>query len=141
MVLREVYFSNNMLNVGFSLGACLLPPLTFHTPISGFFWLDHPWRSTVINNVFLSCGFGLIRPNKHFFILKLDHIDRKRVAVEFHLRTFCKRQSSFIDGRLHLSTEHVTIISSVRKRIVPLTISSSTQIFWRWNYMTLSHSN
>ena len=60
LVLREVYFSNNMLTVCFGLEAGLLPPLTFHTPISGFFWFDHPWRSTIINTIFLSCGCGLI---------------------------------------------------------------------------------
>ena len=37
VALSEVYFSNNMLTVGFGLEACLLLPLTFHTPTSGFF--------------------------------------------------------------------------------------------------------
>jgi hypothetical protein len=37
--LREVYFFNNMLAVGFGLGACLFALLTFHSSTTRFFGL------------------------------------------------------------------------------------------------------
>jgi hypothetical protein len=44
-------------------------------------------------------------------------------SLAFHLGTFCKFQSSFIYGRLNLLTKNIAIISSMRIRIMPFTIS------------------
>jgi hypothetical protein len=57
---------------------------------------------------FISCAW----PNQDPLALEVDHIYRKGLRVYLH---FLKFQSSFVNGRLNLSTEYITIISGVRK--------------------------
>jgi hypothetical protein len=57
---------------------------------------------------FISC----VWPNQDFIALKVDHVHRKGLRVHLH---FLKFQSSFVNGRLNLSTEYITIISGMRK--------------------------
>jgi hypothetical protein len=47
-------------------------------------------------------------------------LTEKRILIQLHL---FKTQSTFINGRLDLPMENITIISSMRKRIVPPGIS------------------
>jgi hypothetical protein len=46
------------------------------------------------------------------FALEVDHVHSKGLRVYLH---FLKFQSSFVNGRLNLSTEYITIISGMRK--------------------------
>jgi hypothetical protein len=55
---------------------------------------------------------GYVWPNQDPFALKIDHVHRKGLCVHLH---FLKFQSSFVNGRLNLSTEYITIISGMRK--------------------------
>jgi hypothetical protein len=67
------------------------------------------------------------------FPIELDHVHLRweRVFVELHLGSFCKFQSSFVYGRLNLSTENITIISSIGIRIMPFTIHMLFELFRR----------
>ena len=64
-------------------------------------------------------SFGLFWLNEHVDIVQIQCVNRKRSLLNLHTR---KYQSSFINGRLYLPTENITIISCMRKRIMPLTI-------------------
>jgi hypothetical protein len=64
--------------------------------------------------------FSLFWSDQHLGILQINGVDWKRSIIHLHL---LKAQSSFINGRLHLSTKSIAIISSMRKRIVPHAIS------------------
>jgi hypothetical protein len=55
---------------------------------------------------------GCAWPNQDPFTLEVDHVHRKGLRVYLH---FLKFQSSFINGRLNVSTEYITIISGTRK--------------------------
>jgi hypothetical protein len=57
---------------------------------------------------FIDC----VWPSQDFLALKVDHVHRKGLRVHLH---FLKFQSSFVNGRLNLSTEYITIISGMRK--------------------------
>jgi hypothetical protein len=57
---------------------------------------------------FISC----VWPNQDPLALKIDHVHRKGLRVHLH---FLKFQSSFVNDRLNLSTEYITIISGMRK--------------------------
>jgi hypothetical protein len=63
--------------------------------------------------------------------LELDRIQvsQEWIFVELHLGTLRKLQSSFIYGRLNLSTENIAIISSMGIGIVPFTICMPFQLF------------
>jgi hypothetical protein len=49
---------------------------------------------------------------KTFFAIKIDYIYWERLCVHLH---FLKFQSSLVNGRLDLSSIHITIISGMRK--------------------------
>jgi hypothetical protein len=72
------------------------------------------------------------RPNQEFFIIKVDNIYWERRCVHLY---FLKFQSTLVDGRLDLSPKHITIISGVRKLIVPLALSVTIEFVGRWNSM------
>jgi hypothetical protein len=55
---------------------------------------------------------GGIRPNQEFFIVKIDHVHRKGLCV--HLN-FLKFQPVLVNGRLDMSSKHITIISGMRE--------------------------
>jgi hypothetical protein len=55
---------------------------------------------------------GHAGPDQDFFTIKVDHIYWEGFRVRLH---FLKFQSSPINGRLDLSSKHITIISGVRK--------------------------
>jgi hypothetical protein len=99
------------------------------------FWIfgpDHTRLSLLsYDNLFVFGGFGLRWPNQDLLPMELDrvHVSREWVFVELHLRTFYKFQSTFIYGRLNLSTKDITIISSMRTRIMPFTISMLFELF------------
>jgi hypothetical protein len=54
---------------------------------------------------------GCARPNQNFFIIKVNHIRRKVQCVHLH---FLKFQLALVNGRLDLSSKHITIISDMR---------------------------
>jgi hypothetical protein len=61
----------------------------------------------------LSLGcLNLFQSDQHLRILQIDDVDRKRILIHLHL---IKTQSFFINGRLDLSIENITIISIMRK--------------------------
>jgi hypothetical protein len=62
--------------------------------------------------LFVSAFIDCIWPNQDPLALKIDHVHRKGLRVHLH---FLKFQSSFINSRLNLSTEYITIISCMRK--------------------------
>jgi hypothetical protein len=72
--------------------------------------------------------FSLLWTDQHIGILQISSVDRQRIFVDSH---FLKTQLSFINGRLDLLTENITIVSSVRVRIVPHAISFSFQLIQR----------
>jgi hypothetical protein len=62
--------------------------------------------------LFVFALIGCVWPNQDPFALKIDQVHRKGLRVHLH---FLKFQSSFVNGRLNLSTEYITIISGMRK--------------------------
>jgi hypothetical protein len=70
----------------------------------------------------LSAVFGRTRI---LLPLKIDHVHRKGLRVHLH---FLKFQSSFVNGRLNLSTEYITIISGMRKGVMPLAVCMTFQL-------------
>jgi hypothetical protein len=77
-------------------------------------------------------------PNQDLLPIELDHVHVcwERVIVKLHLGTFYKFQSSFIYDQLNLSTENIAIISSMRIRIMPITIRMLFELFRQWYDMT-----
>jgi hypothetical protein len=75
---------------------------------------------------------GRARSNQEFFIIKVDHIQWKGFSAHLH---FLKFQSVLVNGRLDLSLKHITIISGMRERIMPLTINTMFKFVDRWNSM------
>jgi hypothetical protein len=51
---------------------------------------------------------------------------QERYLINFH---FSKTQSSLVESRLDLPMKNITIISHMRKRVMPFTISPSLQLF------------
>jgi hypothetical protein len=89
------------------------------------FWLDHPRWSLFSYDDLLALGrLGLRWSNQDILPSELDHIHvrSKHVFVELHLGIFYKFQSSFVYGRLNMSTENIAIISSKRIRIMSFII-------------------
>jgi hypothetical protein len=92
------------------------------------FWIfrsDHPRLSHFsYDNLFAFGRLGLRWPNQDLLLIELNrvHASREQILVELHLGTLRKFQSSFIYGRLNLSIENITIISSMRIGIIPFTI-------------------
>jgi hypothetical protein len=62
--------------------------------------------------LFVFALIDCVWPNQDPLALKIDHVHRKGLCVHLH---FLKFQSSFVNGRLYLLTEYVTIISGMRK--------------------------
>jgi hypothetical protein len=96
------------------------------------FWLDHPWRSFFSYDDLLALGrLSLRRPNQDLLSIELNHVHvrRERVLIELHLETFCKFQSSFVYGRLNLSTKNIAVISSMRIKIMSFAISMLFELF------------
>jgi hypothetical protein len=61
--------------------------------------------------LFVFALIGCVWPNQDPLALKVDHFHRKGLRVHLH---FLKFQSSFINGRLNLSMEYITIISGMK---------------------------
>jgi hypothetical protein len=124
-----------MLKVAFGRRCSLPPPPLILLPlvILRTFRLDHPRRSFFSYDNLLSLRhLGLRWLNQNLLPLELDHvhIHQERVIVELHLWTLCKFQSSFVYGRLNLSTEDIAIVSSMRIRIIAFTICMLFELFW-----------
>jgi hypothetical protein len=98
----------------------LLPSANF-----SIFGPGHPRLSLFsYDNLFAFSRLGLRWPNQDLLPIKVDRVlvSRERVFVKLHLGTLCKLQPSFIYGRLNLSTENISIISSMRIEIMPFII-------------------
>jgi hypothetical protein len=115
------------------LAPFFLPPL----PIFQTFWLDHPqWPLFSYDDLFSLGQLGLRWLNQDLPIeLDYVHIHWEHVLVQLHLGTFYKFQSSFVYGRLNLSTKNIAIVSSMRIRTMPFTISMLFELFQRWHSM------
>jgi hypothetical protein len=136
--LPSLYLVMRMLKVVFGKHYSL-PLILLLSAILRNFCLDHPWRSFFSYDDLLSLGcLGLRWSNQDLLPLKLNHVHicREWVLVEHHLGTFCKFQSSFVCGRLNLSTENITIVNSMRIRIMLFAICMLFELFWRWYNMT-----
>jgi hypothetical protein len=77
--------------------------------------------------VALGC-LSLLWTDQHLGILQINGVDQKRIFIHLHL---LKTQPAFIDGRLDLPMENITIIGSMRIRIMPSTISFPFQLIQR----------
>jgi hypothetical protein len=75
---------------------------------------------------------GRARSNQDLLAIKVDHIYYEGLRVHLH---FLKFQSSLVNGRLDLSSKHITIISGMRKRVVPLAIGMTLEFAGGWNNM------
>jgi hypothetical protein len=107
----------------------LMPLDTFWT-----FWLNHSRWPLFSYNDFLALGqLGLRWLKKDLLPLGLDHvhIHREWVLIELNLWTFCKFESCFVYGQLNLLMENIAIVSSMRIRIMPFTISMPFELFQR----------
>ena len=101
--------------------------LSLTTSLARILSLAHrPWITN--DNVLPLRSFGLFWLNEYLWIVQFQHINRERSLVNLYLR---KYQSSFINGRLYLSTKNITIISRRRCRVVPLTICMSSKLLRR----------
>jgi hypothetical protein len=112
----------------------LAPLILLPLAILQTFRLDHPQWSFFPYDNLLSLGrLGLRWPNQNLLSLELDdvHIHREWVRVELHLGTLYKFQSSFVYGRLNLSTKDIAIVSSMRIRTMPFTICILFELFQR----------
>jgi hypothetical protein len=61
---------------------------------------------------FVFAFIGCARPNQDPLALEVDHIYREGLCIHLY---FLKFQSSFINGRLNLSTKNITIIGDMRE--------------------------
>jgi hypothetical protein len=95
---------------------------------SANFWIfgpDHPRMSLIsYDNLFALGRLGLRWPNQDLLPIEFDriYVSREQIFVEHHMGTLYKLQSSFIYGRLNLSTKNIAIISSMRIGIMPFII-------------------
>jgi hypothetical protein len=123
----------------------LAPLILLSLAILRTFRLDYPWWLFFSYDDLLSLGRLSLRwPNQDLLPLELDHVHicRERVLVELHLGTFCKFQSSFVHGRLNVSTENIAIVSSMRIRIMSFAIRVLFELFrqqydmttWQFNF-------
>jgi hypothetical protein len=87
--------------------------------------------SCIVDDDFLAL-IGCARPNQNFFIIEVDHIYWKGFSLHLH---FLKFQSTLVNDQLDLSSKHITIITGMRERIMPLTISMRFKFVGRWNSM------
>jgi hypothetical protein len=128
--LPSLYFARRMSKVAFGRH-CDLPP---SFSCQDTFRLDHPRRSFFpYDNLFFLSHLGLRWLNQNLLPLDLNHVHIRleRVLVELHLGTLCKFQSSFVYGRLNLSTEDIDIVNSMRIIIMSFTICMLFELFWR----------
>jgi hypothetical protein len=103
------------------------------------FWLNHPrWPLFSYDDLFTLDQLGLRWLNQDLLPIELNHvhIHREWVCVELHLGIIYKFQSSFVYGRLNLSTKNIAILSSMRIRIMPFTICMLSELFRRWYDIT-----
>jgi hypothetical protein len=69
--------------------------------------------SCITDDYFFVFAFiGYAWPNQDLLAFEVDHVHRKGLRVYLH---FLKFQSSFVNGRLNLPMEYITIISGMRK--------------------------
>jgi hypothetical protein len=97
------------------------------------FGFNHPRLPFLSYDNLLSFGRLGLRWLKHDLLpLELDHVHvcQERVFIELHLGTLSKFQSPFVYGRLNSLTENITIINSMRIRIMSFTICMLFQLFW-----------
>jgi hypothetical protein len=90
----------------------LLPSVNFL-----IFGPDHPRLSHLsYDDLFALDRLSLRWPNQDLLPIELDriHVSREWIFVELRLGTLRKLQSSFVYGRLNLSTENIAIVSSMR---------------------------
>jgi hypothetical protein len=103
----------------------LAPLVLLPLAIIWTFWLNHPqWPFFSYDDLLALGRLSLRWPDQDLLPIELDdvHVCLERVLVELHLGSFSKFQSSFIYGRLNLSTKNIAIISSMRISIMPFTI-------------------
>jgi hypothetical protein len=79
---------------------------------AGYFMIPISLSCVVEDYLFVFALIGCVWPNQDPLSLEVDHVHRKGLCVYLH---FLKFQSSFVNGRLNLSTEYITIISGMRK--------------------------
>jgi hypothetical protein len=80
--------------------------------------------------LFVFALIDCVWPNQDPLALKIDHVHRKGLRVHLH---FLKFQSSFVNGWLNLSMEYITIISGMRKWVIPLAVCTTFQFIGEWN--------
>jgi hypothetical protein len=138
LALPSLYLAMRMSKVTFGRDHGFLPSIFFHWP---FFWIfrpDHPRMSLLSYDDLFALGrLGLRWSNQNFLPIELDriHVSREWIFVELHLWTLRKLQSSFVYGRLNLSTENIAFVSSMRIGILPFTICMLFQLLRRWYNM------
>jgi hypothetical protein len=97
------------------------------------FFLNHPqWPLFSYDDLFALGRLGLRWPNQNFLPIELNHVHVRSewVFVELYLGTLYKFQSSFVYGRLNMSTENIAIVSSPRIRIIPFRIRVLFELLW-----------
>jgi hypothetical protein len=87
----------------------------------------------VDDDLFAFALTGRVRLNQDFLTNKIYHVYKKRFCIHLH---FMKTQSALVNCRLDMSSKHITIISGMRKRVVPLTISTTFELIDGWNIMS-----
>jgi hypothetical protein len=102
---------------------------TFMQEILAFSWTSRV--SSMMITLLFPSSVALGR-TKTFLSLKLNIYYWKGFSV--HLYSL-KIQSTLVNARLDLSSKHITIISGMRARIMPLTISMTFKFVDRWNSM------
>jgi hypothetical protein len=128
--LPSLYLAMRMLKVAL----WLVPPplLLLSLATLRTFRLDHHrWPFFSYYDLFSLCRLGLRWLKQDLLPLELDHVHIRweQVLVELDRGTFCKYQSSFIYGRLNLSTENIAIISSMRIRTMLFAMHMLFELF------------
>jgi hypothetical protein len=136
--LAVAYFSIKKLKVDFHSGHAFLRSFFFHTPGSGLLGftirvLSSSETSTVFPLVLSALS---IRP-KTIFFFKIYHGHQERVNIKLHLLCISEHQTTVVQGQLDLLAKIIALISCMEKRIMPLTILFSGQLFRHWVYVTL----
>jgi hypothetical protein len=118
----RVYLFNRRSKVGLAMNFLYWEPPSsdFHLPSSGLFGLKVLYRLGARGPIWPVWGTGRTGG--------AERLPAKLVcSILIHLHLL-KTQSSFINGRLDLSTENIIIISIMRKRIVPPAINFPFQL-------------
>jgi hypothetical protein len=92
-----------------------------HFP-AGDFIIFNDFSCVADDDLFAFALIGCAGPNQEFFAFEVDHIHWEGLHIHLH---FLKFQPSFINGRLDLSSKYITIISGMRKRVVPLAVCTT----------------